>query len=71
MGRPIKLHGVEGWQLDDNNRSSWDILWACLSTILANRDESKGMWLFYKLLGWILAILAPEIMRAKAIEDLF
>lgn len=30
---------LEGWRLDDNTRSSWDIFWTCVSTIL---DEEVG-----------------------------
>ncbi|KAJ5620298.1 hypothetical protein N7510_004282 [Penicillium lagena] len=71
---------LEGWQLDDNTRSSWDILWTNLSTILActwtalhlsvpRRNESEGDQLANKALAWIVAILAPELMTASAAEE--
>ncbi|CAI7572942.1 unnamed protein product [Penicillium glandicola] len=71
---------VEGWQFDGNTRTSWDILWTNLSTILActwtalhlsvpRRKESEGSRLSDKILAWIIAILAPELMTATAAED--
>lgn len=27
--------GLRSWQLDTNNRSTWDIVWSCSSTIFA------------------------------------
>ncbi|KAJ5641730.1 hypothetical protein N7490_005730 [Penicillium lividum] len=72
---------LEGWQFDDDSRSSWDILWTCLSTILActwtalhisapKRDESDNAYTFWKIVGWIFAILAPELMAGVAAEEL-
>jgi hypothetical protein len=70
---------MEGWHLNDNTRSSWDILWTCLATILActwtalhlsvPRRDSQGDQLANKMAAWIVAILAPELTTASAVED--
>ena len=71
---------LEGWQFNDNSRSSWDILWTCLSTILActwtalhisvpKRDESDAAYTFWKLAAWMGSVLAPELMAGTAAEE--
>ncbi|KAJ5679719.1 hypothetical protein N7462_007963 [Penicillium macrosclerotiorum] len=73
---------LEGWQFDDNSRSSWDILWACLSTIFActwtalhihvySRDQYMTTAVAYvmKGLSWFGALLAPEVMIIIAAID--
>ena len=70
---------LEGWQFDDNSRSSWDILWTCVSTILActwtalhmrvpQGPFSSATW---KSLAWTSALLAPELMAFKAVQELW
>ncbi|KAJ5992305.1 hypothetical protein N7451_008029 [Penicillium sp. IBT 35674x] len=72
---------LEGWQFDDNSRSSWDIFWTCLSTILActwtalhlavpKRDDTESTQIIWKLISWICAVLAPELMAGLAAEEL-
>ncbi|KAJ6110654.1 hypothetical protein N7486_002889 [Penicillium sp. IBT 16267x] len=72
---------LEGWQFNGDSRSSWDILWSCLSTILActwtalhlavpERDQSEIAQIVLKLSSWICAILAPELMAGIAAEEL-
>ncbi|KAJ5578006.1 uncharacterized protein N7459_006970 [Penicillium hispanicum] len=72
---------LDGWQFNDNSRSSWDILWTCLSTILActwtalhmnvpKRHQTELYYIFIKGLSWIGAVLAPEIMCGVAAEEL-
>ncbi|KAJ5919757.1 hypothetical protein N7454_009592 [Penicillium verhagenii] len=71
---------LEGWQVDGDSRSSWDILWTCLSTILActwtalhpsvpKRDESESYLILWKILGLIGAVLAPELLAGMAAEE--
>ncbi|KAJ5947826.1 hypothetical protein N7466_000841 [Penicillium verhagenii] len=71
---------LEGWQVDGDSRSSWDILWTCLSTILActwtalhpsvpKRDESESNLILWKIMGFIGAVLAPELMAGMAAEE--
>ncbi|KAJ5406526.1 hypothetical protein N7465_007810 [Penicillium sp. CMV-2018d] len=73
---------LEGWQLDDNTRSSWDIFWTCVSTILActwtalhisvpTRTETQAVSLWLKIAAWIGTILAPEFMAGVAAEELW
>lgn len=73
---------LEGWQLDDNTRSSWDIFWTCVSTILActwtalhisvpTRDETQTVYLWWKAAAWVGTILAPEFMAGTAAEELW
>lgn len=73
--------GLEGWQFDDDSRSSWDIFWTCLSTILActwtalhlavpNINDTESKQTIWKLLTWICAVLAPELMAGLAAEEL-
>ncbi|KAJ5885462.1 hypothetical protein N7495_009972 [Penicillium taxi] len=76
------LNALEGWQFDDNSRTSWDIFWTCLSTILActwtalhvsvpSRKQSKVSTNVIKVAAWIAAILAPELMAGVAAEELW
>ncbi|RHZ46938.1 hypothetical protein CDV55_100331 [Aspergillus turcosus] len=67
---------LEGWQLDGSDRSSWDILWTCLSTILACTWTALHVHVFedhgfttIKSLSWIAAILGPELMAFKAVQE--
>ncbi|KAK4863607.1 hypothetical protein LT330_002385 [Penicillium expansum] len=73
---------LEGWQLDDNTRSSWDIFWTCVSTILActwtalhisvpTRVETQAEYLWLKAAAWVGTILAPEFMAGTAAEELW
>ncbi|CAI7642055.1 unnamed protein product [Penicillium discolor] len=73
---------LEGWQLDDNTRSSWDILWTCVSTILActwtalhisvpTRAETQAVYLWWKAVAWVGTILGPEFMAGTAAEELW
>lgn len=73
---------LEGWQLDDNTRSSWDIFWTCVSTILActwtalhisvpTRAETQAVYLWWKTAAWVGTILAPEFMAGTAAEELW
>ncbi|KAJ5087941.1 hypothetical protein N7456_011557 [Penicillium angulare] len=73
---------LEGWQLDDNSRTSWDILWTCLSTILActwtalhlsvpEVNSSANEQLKFKLMVWMISILAPEAVVVYATEELW
>ncbi|KAJ5989579.1 hypothetical protein N7481_004789 [Penicillium waksmanii] len=72
---------TEGWQLDDNSRSSWDIFWTCVSTILActwtalhlkvpKRSEHNGDTMSVKPATWTCALLAPELMAMVAVGEL-
>ncbi|OKP11350.1 hypothetical protein PENSUB_3135 [Penicillium subrubescens] len=70
-----------GWQFDGDDRSSWNILWTCLSTILActwtamhlqyhGKDNSHiGMNRIGKSFTWIAAVLAPELMSFIAVQE--
>ena len=71
---------LEGWQLEDNKRSSWDIFWTCLSTILActwttlhvkpiKRDRNSFYFTWYKSLFFLGCLLAPEFMAGWALEE--
>ncbi|KAJ5163247.1 uncharacterized protein N7500_005077 [Penicillium coprophilum] len=73
---------LEGWQFDDNTRSSWDIFWTCVSTILActwtalhisvpRRDDTQAGYFWVKAVAWICTILAPEAMAGTAAEELW
>lgn len=70
---------LEGWQFDGNTRSSWDILWTCLSLILActwtavhldvpKPDNTSSTWYFRwirKPTAWFIIMLAPELALAN------
>ncbi|KAJ5960073.1 uncharacterized protein N7479_007223 [Penicillium vulpinum] len=73
---------LEGWQFDDSSRSSWDIFWTCVSTILActwtalhisvpSRDQTQAVYIFVKAMAWVGTILAPEFMAGTAAEELW
>lgn len=69
------------WQLEGNGRSTWDILWPCLTTIFActwtilhfgvwpRNISNRRIWLS-QLRTAILAILAPEVIFLLAAEEL-
>ncbi|KAL3473887.1 hypothetical protein BJX99DRAFT_188585 [Aspergillus californicus] len=70
----------QGWQFNDNSRSSWDILWTCLTTIFActwtvlhpsvpGRNRSKARHVASKLTAWFLTVLAPEGLVLGASEQ--
>lgn len=72
---------LKGWQFDNDSRSSWDILWTCLSTIFActwtalhlavpGRDKPTFYNGYIKFLLFIGALLAPEFMAGLAAEEL-
>ncbi|KAJ5190437.1 uncharacterized protein N7498_009422 [Penicillium cinerascens] len=71
-----------GWQFDGDSRSSWDILWTCLSTIMActwtalhvnhhqkNGNSHMGASRIKKSFAWFVAMLAPEMMAYTAVEE--
>ncbi|CAG8887099.1 unnamed protein product [Penicillium egyptiacum] len=68
---------LEGWQMEDNSRSSWDILWTCLVTIFActwtalhpQVPPYGSSGVLIKHLIWIGAILAPELMTFTAMQE--
>ncbi|KAJ5709606.1 hypothetical protein N7493_009897 [Penicillium malachiteum] len=71
-----------GWQLDDNSRSTWDIVWSCLSTIFActwtvlhinvyPRNISNKRWIVTKLVWWLIAIVIPEVLFWAAAYNLY
>ncbi|KAL4907082.1 hypothetical protein BDW74DRAFT_176682 [Aspergillus multicolor] len=62
---------LEGWTFNDNSRSSWDIVWTCLTTIFActwtvqhvsvpRRNTSEGLVSAIKWFLFIVALFAPE-----------
>ncbi|KAL5045595.1 hypothetical protein BDW71DRAFT_208138 [Aspergillus fruticulosus] len=62
---------LQGWTFNDNSRSSWDIVWTCLTTIFActwtvlhmpvpRRNSSESLVLARKLTIWTIALFAPE-----------
>jgi hypothetical protein len=72
---------TEGWQFNDDSRSSWDIFWTCASTILActwtalhlkvpKRSEHNGDTMSKKLPTWTCTLLAPELMAMVAVGEL-
>ncbi|KAL4755335.1 hypothetical protein BDW72DRAFT_189099 [Aspergillus terricola var. indicus] len=69
---------LEGWTFD-NSRSSWDIVWTCLTTIFActwtvlhmpvfRRNSSEGLVLACKLVLWTIALFAPEFWRVWSLR---
>lgn len=71
MGSNSTATHLVGWQLDNDNRSAWDILWACASTIFActwtvihadvpNRDASNLRQATMFLRTWLMTLLVPE-----------
>lgn len=69
------------WQQEGNGRSTWDILWPCLTKIFActwtilhfdvwpRNISGRRVWLSQLRIG-ILAILAPEFIFLVAAEQL-
>lgn len=78
---------LESWQFDDNSRSSWDLVWTCLSTIFActwtvlclnvpprRHHNSRGGQFSRpakKVLVWLVSVLCPELVAWIAVEDYF
>ena len=73
---------LEGWQFGDTSRSSWDLLWSCLSTIFActwtilclNVERGKpDKWtrLWHSGLAWLICLLCPELTAWSAVEEYF
>ncbi|KAL4816242.1 hypothetical protein BDW67DRAFT_191148 [Aspergillus spinulosporus] len=71
---------LEGWTFNDNSRSSWDIVWTCLTTIFActwtvlhmsvpRRNSSEGLVLARKLTMWTVALFAPEEILLIASDE--
>ncbi|RDW58569.1 uncharacterized protein DSM5745_11260 [Aspergillus mulundensis] len=62
---------LEGWTFNDNSRSSWDIVWTCLTTIFActwtvqhmsvpRRNTSEGLITARRWILFTVALFAPE-----------
>jgi hypothetical protein len=73
---------LEGWQFDDNSRSTWTIVWMCFSTILActwtvlrvdvpSRRWSKFQRTAVKVFLWLLAVLCPEVIAWGTVVEMF
>ncbi|KAL4756012.1 uncharacterized protein BDW70DRAFT_166870 [Aspergillus foveolatus] len=73
---------LEGWQFNDNSRSSWDIVWTCLTTIFTctwtvlhqgvpARNKSQALITAAKLWNFVFNFLAPEAIALSATEDLW
>lgn len=70
-----------GWQAGGDTRSSWDIVWTCLSTILActwnvlhrdvHPDDPDILLSIRKLWWWLIATLAPELVMMLAANELY
>jgi hypothetical protein len=71
---------LQGWQFNDNSRSSWDIVWTCLTTIFActwtvlrqgvpARNKSQALITASKLWVFTLNFLAPESSYRKTNES--
>jgi hypothetical protein len=80
LAKNSTLSNLEGWQYDDDSRSSWDILWTCLTTVFACTWAAVHMHVpqrgahpltssIEKGLAWIAALLAPEMMVFQAAAD--
>ncbi|KAL2831449.1 hypothetical protein BDW59DRAFT_140181 [Aspergillus cavernicola] len=76
MSSPV----LQGWQFNDDSRSSWDIVWTCLTTIFActwtvlhqpvpGRNKSDGLIIASKLITWLITFLAPEGLAFIAVEE--
>jgi len=72
---------LQGWQFNDNSRSSWDIVWTCLTTIFActwtvlhqavpARNKSQALITAAKLWMFAFNFLAPEAVALFATEEL-
>ncbi|KAH8695530.1 hypothetical protein BGW36DRAFT_398744 [Talaromyces proteolyticus] len=74
---------LEGWQFDDNSRSSWDILWTCLSAILActwtalhlsvpKNRQPEWRAFTQKVLIWLFVVVYPELTLVnEAVSQFF
>ncbi|KAL4912691.1 hypothetical protein BDW62DRAFT_194079 [Aspergillus aurantiobrunneus] len=71
---------LEGWQFNDSSRSSWDLVWTCLTTIfactwtvlhqpVAGRNKSEATIVASKLTVWIFTFLAPEMLVLEASQQ--
>ncbi|KAL4964558.1 uncharacterized protein BDV14DRAFT_209303 [Aspergillus stella-maris] len=60
---------LEGWQFNDNSRSSWDIVWTCLTTIFA--CSWTALITAAKLWSFVFNFLTPEAIALNATEDLW
>ena len=74
--------GLLSWQLDTNNRSTWDIVWSCSSTIFActwtiihsdvpGRQVSEARQQLMCVRTWLIALLVPELILGFAFLELF
>lgn len=70
----------QGWQSGGNDRSSFDIIWACFTTIFActwtvlhlnvSHPREPGWRIFWRQVKWfILTILIPEYLVAVAADQ--
>ncbi|OJJ06494.1 hypothetical protein ASPVEDRAFT_56117 [Aspergillus versicolor CBS 583.65] len=73
---------LQGWQFQDSDRSSWDIVWTCLTTIFActwtilhqnvpPRSASENLVTAIKLVRWTMTFLAPELLFLVALNELW
>ncbi|KGO43641.1 hypothetical protein PEXP_095430 [Penicillium expansum] len=73
---------LEGWQFDDNSRSTWTIVWTCFSTILActwtvlrvdvpPRSWSASQRNAVKIFLWLLTVLCPEVIAWGTVVEMF
>ncbi|KAL2850414.1 hypothetical protein BJX68DRAFT_266624 [Aspergillus pseudodeflectus] len=73
---------LQGWQFNDSSRSSWDIVWTCLTTIFActwtilhlgvpARNKSQALIIAAKLWVFTFNFLAPETIGLTAPEELW
>lgn len=80
LAKNSTLSDLEGWQFDDDSRSSWDILWTCLTTVFActwaalhlnvpHRGALSPQRSSDKRMAWIAALPAPELMVFQAATD--
>ncbi|KAK2590291.1 hypothetical protein QQS21_012028 [Conoideocrella luteorostrata] len=71
-----------GWQNNDDTRSTWDIVWTCLSTILActwtvlcldisARFRAGASVITSKTKIWLVALLCPELIVLEAVKQFF
>lgn len=74
------MESQKGWQFEDSDRSSWDIVWTCLTTIFActwtilhqnvpARHVSENQVTAFKLLTWTMTVLAPELLFLMALDE--
>ncbi|KAL2797084.1 hypothetical protein BJX66DRAFT_298187 [Aspergillus keveii] len=71
---------LDGWQFNDNARSSWDIVWAAFTTIFActwtiihmpvpPRSLPESAITGRKFAGWFITFLAPELIAFGAASE--